>query len=95
MIALKVHAPERFGRIRMQRIPDASGDSFIPFVRNNFKSVSVVITESWKGYNMIEKFGYIHKKINFQQCIPPAHVDLPVVHKVASLLKRYYLARTR
>ena len=64
MIALKVHAPERFGRIRMQRIPDASGDSFIPFVRNNIKSGSVVITESWKGYNMIEKYGFIHKKIS-------------------------------
>ena len=57
LIVLEVHAPERFGLVRMQRIPDASEDSLIPFVRNNIKSVSVVITDSWKGYNMIEKYG--------------------------------------
>ena len=56
MITLEVHAPERFGRARMKWIPDASEDSLIPFVRNNIKSGSVVITESWKGYNMIEKY---------------------------------------
>ena len=56
MIALELHAPERYGQVRMKRIPDASEDSLIPFVHSNIKSVSVVITDSWKGYNMIEKY---------------------------------------
>jgi hypothetical protein len=56
LIALEVHAPERFERVKLQRIPDVSEDILIPFVRNNIKSVSVVITDNWKGYNIIEKY---------------------------------------
>ncbi len=31
VIAIEVHEPRGFGRVRMQRIPDSSGQSLIPF----------------------------------------------------------------
>ena len=61
MIAVEVHDPSygvwassdaalgefgcSFGRVRMQRIPDMSGDSLVPFGYENIKPSSTVITD--------------------------------------------------
>ena len=37
----------------MQRIPDMSGDSLVPFGYENIKPSYTVITDCWKGYNML------------------------------------------
>jgi transposase-like protein len=91
LIAVEVHDPMGFGRVRMQHVSDASGDSLIPFIRENVKPGSVVITDCWKGYSTLEKHGYTHKKINLSESGDPAHVHLPGVHRIASLLKRWLL----
>ena len=46
-------------------------------------------TDSWPGYNGLEQFGYLHEKVNLSDSGDPAHVSLPGVHRVASLLKRW------
>ena len=38
------------GRIRMRRIPDASAESLVPFVRDSVEVGSVVHTDGWLGY---------------------------------------------
>jgi len=90
-VAIEVHEPMGFGRVRMQRILDLSGDSLIPFIRGSVSTGSNVLTDSWKGYNGLEKFGYRHEKVNLSDRGDPAHVSLPGVHRVASLLKRWLL----
>lgn len=75
----------------MQRIPDAGGDSLIPFVCNTVASGTTVTTDSWKGYNELKQLGYIHNKINISDSGDPAHVHMPGVHRIASLLKRWLL----
>jgi len=32
VIAVEVHSPKGFGRVRMRHIPDVSGDSLVPFI---------------------------------------------------------------
>jgi len=91
VIAIEVHDPMGFGRIRMQRIPDVSGDSLIPFVCKSVTPGSTVLTDSWGGYNDLEKSGYKHKQINISSGGDPAKVNLPGVHRIASLLKRWLL----
>lgn len=91
VIAIEVHEPMGFGRVRMQRIPDVSGDNLIPFVCSSVAPGSNVLTDSWGGYNALEQSGYIHEKINLSDSGDPAHVSLPGVHRVASLLKRWLL----
>ena len=91
LIAVEVHEPMGFGRVRMQRVSDASGDSLIPFVCKNVKPGSVIMTDCWKGYSKLEEQGYTHKKINISKSGDPAHVHLPGVHRIASLLKRWLL----
>ena len=48
-------------------------------------------TDSWTGYTNLNKIGYIHKKINVSDSGDPAHVSLPGVHRISSLLKRWLL----
>jgi transposase-like protein len=90
-IAIEVHEPNGFGRVRMQRIADASAASLIPFVRRVVASGSTVLTDSWGGYNGLAKHGYIHRKTNLSDSGDPAHVAMPGVHRIASLLKRWLL----
>jgi len=91
VVALEVFDPKGFGRVRMQRIPDVSSKSLIPFIRNEVAPGSTVVTDSWSGYTGLEELGFVHNKINIADSGDPAHVSLPGVHRVASLLKRWLL----
>lgn len=91
VIAIEIFDPRGFGRVRMHRIPDASGQSLIPFVQNSVIPGSTVITDSWRGYNDLNKYGYIHERINLSESDDPAHVVMPGVHRISSLLNRWIL----
>ena len=51
VIAVKVHEPKGFGRVRMQRVTDATVANLSPFVQNTVTHGSEVHTDSWGGYN--------------------------------------------
>jgi transposase-like protein len=91
VIAIEVLSPKGFGRVRMQRVNDVSGASLIPFVCAAVKSGSEVHTDGWKGYNGLSEQGCRHRTINISSTGDPAHVSMPGVHRVASLLKRWLL----
>ena len=91
VIAVEVFEPKGFGRVRMKCVPDASGASLIPFVSASVEPGSVVHTDSWRGYTDLSKKGYTHKKTNLSDSGDPAHVVMPGVHRIASLLKRWIL----
>jgi len=63
--ALIVVAAEEDGRgiggIRMQRIPDASADSLMPFVKESIQPGSMVHTDGWLGYERLESQDYRHQ----------------------------------
>lgn len=79
------------GRIRMSVIPDVSAISLHEFVSNNVEKGSKIRTDGWKGYNGIETMGYTHIVTNISSSDDPAHVVMPRVHRVASLLDRWWL----
>jgi transposase-like protein len=91
VVGLEVFDPKGFGRVRMQSIPDVSSDALIPFICNEVTPGSTVTTDCWSGYNGLGKKGFVHKRINLSASGDPAHVNLPGVHMVASLLKRWLL----
>jgi len=90
VIALEINHPKGFGRIRMRHVPDASAESLEPFVRETIASDSIVCTDGWKGSNGLSK-GYKHQQIILSSSDDPAHVAMPGVHRIASLLKRWLL----
>lgn len=79
------------GRIRMAKIPDLSAPSLRGFVRDNVQKGAELRTDAWSGYNGIEVMGYKHIVINISDTGDPAHVVMPRVHRVASLLGRWWL----
>ena len=77
--------------MQMRHIPDASGASLIPFVCDVVASGSVVSTDGWSGYNGLSDYGYIWKPTVLSSSGDLAHVSMPGVHRVASLLDRWIL----
>ncbi len=91
VIALELTAPKSFGRVRLRHVPDASGASLVPFLCDVVAPGSILITDSWRGYNDVVKHGYSRKAVNIEASGDPAHIVMPGVHRVASLLKRWLL----
>lgn len=90
-IAIEIKEPKGFGRVRMRHIPDASGTKLVPFVCDVVAQGAVVHTDGWGGYNDLPQHGYTHQKNVLSSSDDPAHVSMPGVHRVASLLKRWIL----
>ena len=91
VIAVEMRQPKGFGRVRMRHVPDASGSSLGPFVREVVAPGSTIRTDGWGGYNDVPAHGYLRKKVVLSASGDPAHVSMPGVHRVASLLKRWIL----
>jgi len=79
------------GRVRMSVIPDVSATSLHDFIFNNVDIGSEVRSDGWTGYKGIETLGYKHIATNISASEDPAHVIMPRVHRVASLLDRWWL----
>ena len=79
------------GRIRMARLDDASADSLIPFVKSTVSEGALVCTDGWAGYLPLCRHGYQHRPTSLRATGLPAHLAMPGVHRVASLLKRWWL----
>ncbi len=91
VIAVEIKQPKGFGRVRMRHIPDASGSSLLPFVCDVVADGELVSTDGWSGYSDLHKYGYIHQQTVLSDSGDPAHVAMPGVHRIASLLKRWIL----
>ena len=79
------------GRIRLQRIPDASGESVVGFVQGAVAPGTVVITDGWTAYPGLVAYGYRHRPRVISGSGRTASTLLPRVHRVAALLKRWLL----
>ena len=76
VIAVELHEPKGFGRVRMRRVPDASGANLLPFVRESIEPGSEVLTDAWGGYNDMTKSGYTRITTNLSDSgDPPPYPD--------------------
>jgi transposase-like protein len=91
VIAVEIKEPRGFGRVRMRHLPDASGASLEPFVCDVIAQGATVRTDGWSGYNGLVGHGYAHERTVLSSSDDPAHVSMPGVHRVATLLKRWIL----
>lgn len=79
------------GRIRLRRVADVSADSLISFVQTAAVPGSTVNTDGWNGYARLPMLGYRHQVRVISAGSDPAHVVMPRVHKVVSLLRRWLM----
>ena len=75
------------GRVRLAKIADYSANSLHPFIAANISSASTVKTDGWPGYAATPDVHHDPHVIGATQ----AHLVLPWVHRVFSLLKTWGL----
>ena len=75
----------------MRHIPDASGASLIPFIQDSISPDATLVTDGWSGYNKVIDHGYTRAIKNISDSGDFAHVLMPGVHRLSSLLKRWIL----
>lgn len=80
IIAVEDKKDKGFGRIRAGVIADVSGDSIEAFLKENVEPKSRIRSDGWTGYSNVRRSGYRHYATS---------KDLKLVHRVASLLKRW------
>ena len=91
VIAVEIKEPKGFGRVRMQRIAAITKECLIPFITGAVEPGATVHTDGNQAYWTVPDHGYRHKRTVLSKQDDPAHVVMPGVHRVASLLKRWLL----
>jgi len=91
VIAVEVHGKKGFGRTRMRYIPNASSSSLTNFITDVVQPNSTICTDGWSGYNDLKSLEYKHEITVMSHYTDQAHVSMPGVHRIASLLKRWIL----
>jgi len=90
-IAVEVLEPKGFGRIRLSRISGPTIEALAPFIHDNIEPVATVRTDGAAIYRTLARDGLEHDPRVPLGSGQPAHVTLPGVHRVTSLLKRWLL----
>lgn len=91
VIAAQARGKRAIGRIRLQRIPDASAPSLEAFARQAIEEGSTIVSDGWPGYAGMKHLGYQHIVKVIRGSGQPPHKLLPRPHRVASLLDRWLL----
>jgi transposase-like protein len=80
----------RSGRVRLRKIPDASGDSLEGFITDVVEPGTRILTDGWKGYYGLKRAGYRHVTVVGDTPVEVAE-GLPHVHRVFGNLKTWIL----
>jgi transposase-like protein len=90
IIAVERQHPKGFGRVRLAHIVDQKKVELFSFMQHNLAHGTILYTDGDTTYPAIVKQLQIHHEpIALVHAFDPAHVVLPGVHLVASLLKRW------
>lgn len=79
----------KIGRIRLRRIADAAMMTLHDALQECVEPASTVRTDGWGGYNNLDMIGY--QRIIARKDASVGENALPLVNRVASLLKRWLL----
>ena len=81
---------KRLGRVRMQVVDDQSQATLGEFVEENVEPGSTTRTDGWPGYGQLKALGYKHRA-TVRHEPKNASKNLPAVHRVIALVKRWLL----
>jgi transposase-like protein len=90
-IAVELKEDDGIGRIRLRYVPDIGAKSLQSFVTDVVEHGSIVRTDGLQSYAALESLKFKHMVTKIASSHDPAHVQMPSVHRVASLLKRWVL----
>ncbi|MBW4041751.1 MAG: IS1595 family transposase [Acidobacteria bacterium] len=88
MIATEMITPHKHGRIRLQPTPREE-IPMVKFAERVIAPGSLIKTDGARELRRLSQMGYGHEYFTQLGSPTPAHINLPGVHRVASLLKRW------
>jgi len=90
LVAVEDKGKKGIGRIRIEIISDANAVSLRAAIRKMVEPRGTVRTDEWKGYTpaALEEHKHVVMK---RQSLEPGEDPTPLVHRIASLLKRWLL----
>lgn len=91
LIAVEDKGLRGIGRIRLSVIEDAFADTLERTLKHMVSLESTVRTDGWREYQRLSSKGYSHIVIKQRETVPGEDTT-PLVHRVASLLKRWLLS---
>jgi transposase-like protein len=81
----------RLGRLRLAVVPDVSAPSLEGFVAGAVARPARVATDGWPGYAGLDAAGYHHERRVVSASSADAAAELPAIHLVFGLAKRWLL----
>jgi transposase-like protein len=90
LVAVEDKGKAGFGRIRIEVISDATAVSLRQAIKQMVEPGSTIRTDEWKGYTPTALHGYQHIVME-KQSLEAGEDPTPLVHRIASLLKRWLL----
>lgn len=90
LVAVEEKKPKGIGRIRIEIIGNASAGVLKAAIKKMIEPNSTVDTDEWKGYTPAALEGYVHR-VTERHSLEPGEDPTPLVHRIASLLKRLLL----
>lgn len=88
LVLVEEDTPGVCGRVRLEVVESGASEHLKPAVQDNVCPGSTVRTDGWLGYSGIEADGFI-RDIRKLKGGPSATEELPLVHRIASLLKSF------
>jgi len=89
MVAVESLPSRKLGRVRLQLAQTARSSNLVGFAMNVIEEGSTIKTEGAINLKRLAGLGYQHQRFVGIDSAEPAHVNLPGVHMVGSLLKRW------
>lgn len=90
LVAVEDKGAKGIGRIRLSIISDASGETLTSAISKMVEPGSTVRTDGWSGYSKVGESGYRHIVVEHTE-EEVGKDPTPLVHRIASLLKRWLL----
>lgn len=79
------------GRIRLRHVPDTTATSLQSFITDVVDHGSTIMTDGLPSYAGLHALKFKHEVAVLSDSHDPAHVTMPSVHRIASLLKRWIM----
>jgi transposase-like protein len=89
MVAVEVLPDRKLGRVRMEVSPLANSVALVEFAQRTIAPGSSIRTDGARQLRVLSDLGYHHEYFVGLHSTEPAHVNMPGVHLVSLLLKRW------
>ena len=80
---------KRGGRVYMKMIPNTASATLYPIIKRKVVPDSIVYPDCWRGYNVLDVFGFKHFRINHSKLFADTHNHINGIENFWSQAKRH------